>query len=507
MTAPSPYLPAETLDALVAQREAEGLHYPTDLHDKGKAVPGATNRAFHLTMRDGVRIALDTHVPVGGPVPTVVRSTRYWRASAGSPAKQHLEALEAERWLREGFALVLVDARGTGASFGTWTRAWADDQRDDLFEVVDWITGQAWSDGTVGGYGTSYDGSTAHLLAATGHPAVKAVVPRFALYDSYADVAAPGGVPLDHFLENWAAMNHALDGQPQRATLPLILPLVGSVKPVDEDLDGTLLQQAQAEHLGNWDLWADMKDLSERGPEPDFGNGTPHARIDELRAHGVPLWLWSSWYDGAYAAAQLRQLADPALDVRVTLGPFSHGASMSPLGDPLQPELRNIPVSHQVRDLAAFLRHRLTGTGEDASPRGVRYWRLGDGWQESEQWPPKDVTVNRHPLPARGFALDGTASTGASATRWHGLIGGEPVAYTQRTGQQLLWDAPAPRAITGTPLLHLDVVSDSAQLALHVYLEAVLPDGTELYLTEGVLNASHRDIQSATRTSTPGSTG
>jgi predicted acyl esterase len=475
---------AEQLDAAVAQLEAAGLPYPMDLAVRRDPVEGATHRALYLTMRDGVRIAVNVHVPPSArPVPTCLRSTRYWRSTVGSPAKEHLEELEVERWLREGFALVLVDARGTGASFGTWDRCWDDAQRDDLYEIVDWVVGQDWSDGTVGGYGTSYDGTTAHLLAATGHPAVRAVVPRFGLYDSYADTAAPGGVPLDHFLEHWAAINWALDGHPGRGTVELAMPLAGSVQPVEEDLLG----KAQAEHVDNWDLWGDLS--GDFGPEADLGNGTPRARLAELHANRVPMWLWSSWYDGSYAQAQLRQLADPDLDVRVTIGPFSHGASQTPLGDPLQPQLRNLPVADQVRDIAAFLRHRLTGEGSDPSPARLRYYRLGDGWRESDTWPPEDAVTTRHEIGAQApWRVDPRASSGSAATRWHGLIGGAPVVYASPddSTRLLLATFPAPQAISGTPVLHLELATEATDFALHAYLEAVLPDGSVLYLTEGV---------------------
>ena len=510
--------PVAEREAMVAQLEALGVPYPGDLAVAGQPLAGAVSTALHLALRDGVRLALDVHVPplaAGVRVPTCVRSTRYWRATTGLPAKEHLEVLEVQRWLREGFALVLVDVRGTGASFGTWRRAWDDEQRDDLVEVLDWIVAQPWSDGSVGGYGTSYDGTTAHLLAATGHPAVRAVVPRFGLYDSYADVAAPGGVPLDHFLENWAAVNWLLDGHPERATVPPLVAAPGSVRAVDADPDGSLLDAAQASHAGNWDLWGDVRSMQARedvGPEPDLGNGTPLHRLAELRTAGVPMWLWSSWYDGAYAAAQLRQLADPQLDVRVTIGPFSHGASLTTLGDPLKPQERNTPVTEQVKDIAGYLRRNLTGEGDDPAPAALRFYRLGDGWHHSDQWPPADSQQVRHQLAvpdgSRTWAVDHAASTGTTATRWHTLIGGGPVSYADRRAQdalRLVWEGPIlpePLGLTGTPLVHLDLMSSTSDVALHVYLEALLPEGSALYLTEGLLRASHRHLVSATTTTT-----
>ena len=78
-----------------------------------------------------------------------------------------------------GYALVLVDVRGTGASFGTWPYPWTEDSIEDAREIVDWIVAQPWSNGKVGGYGISYLGTTAELLTALEHPAVQGVIPMF----------------------------------------------------------------------------------------------------------------------------------------------------------------------------------------------------------------------------------------------------------------------------------------------------------------------------------------
>ena len=82
---------------------------------------------------------------------------------------------EAERFNGAGYALVLVDARGSGASFGMRRFELAEDEVRDYGEVVDWIIEQPWSNGRVGAYGVSYAGNTAEMLAVNMHPAVKAV--------------------------------------------------------------------------------------------------------------------------------------------------------------------------------------------------------------------------------------------------------------------------------------------------------------------------------------------
>src|SRR5262245_31043862 len=70
-------------------------------------------RSLYLTMRDGVKIAVDIilpkPLPAGEKLPTIMNMTRYWRSYEGD---------KPGTWFpSHGYAHVLVDARGTGASF------------------------------------------------------------------------------------------------------------------------------------------------------------------------------------------------------------------------------------------------------------------------------------------------------------------------------------------------------------------------------------------------------
>src|SRR5262249_51458100 len=82
-------------------------------------------------------------------------------------------------------------------------------------------------------------GAAAERLLVNRHPAVKAIAPRFSLYDVYPDIAFPGGVHLTWFTENWARLNRTLDANRLPDDVPwyLRLAIVG-VRPVDEDRDG-----------------------------------------------------------------------------------------------------------------------------------------------------------------------------------------------------------------------------------------------------------------------------
>src|SRR5262249_14427 len=133
------------------------------------AVPA--NTAFYLTMRDGVRIAVDLWLPAApkARVPALMSATRYWRSTGFvDPAAPDSNLGQARAVTGAGYALVLVDVRGSGASSGSWPAPWSRAEIADLGQVVDWIVRQPWSNGRVGAYGTSYSGNTADMLASLG---------------------------------------------------------------------------------------------------------------------------------------------------------------------------------------------------------------------------------------------------------------------------------------------------------------------------------------------------
>ena len=67
------------------------------------------------------------------------------------------------RYINHGYAFVVVDARGSGASFGTRVQEWSPDEVRDGAEIMDWIVAQSWSNGRIGSTGISYDGTAAEF--------------------------------------------------------------------------------------------------------------------------------------------------------------------------------------------------------------------------------------------------------------------------------------------------------------------------------------------------------
>ena len=98
------------------------------------AYRGMTYFSHYLTMRDGVRIAVDVYLPAGvaggAELPAILHQTRYYRSMElrwpwrlflrGQPFDHTgLYARRRRRFVTSGYAWVDVDVRGSGASYGT----------------------------------------------------------------------------------------------------------------------------------------------------------------------------------------------------------------------------------------------------------------------------------------------------------------------------------------------------------------------------------------------------
>jgi len=222
------------------------------------------NESLYVTMRDGVKIAVDVWLPEDlddtSTIPALMQATRYWRARQNVAVgyENDNRFTEAERINKAGYALVLVDARGSGASFGTRPYEMNVAEAKDYGEIVDWIIAQPWSNQNVGAYGVSYAGNTAEMLAINQHPAVKAIAPLFNDFDNFGHLIFPGGVLTVGFLEEWGNHVHAQDmndicarDEVTGADCETLKNTWLGVKPVDADLDGRILAQAVAGHAAN----------------------------------------------------------------------------------------------------------------------------------------------------------------------------------------------------------------------------------------------------------------
>jgi len=482
-----------------------------------------TRESRYLEMRDGVRIAVDVYLPKrlepGTRLPSILHQTSYHRSHAFRwPFSLFMDrpGPVVELFVTRGYAWIDVDARGSGASFGTRPMPWSPDEVQDGADIVTWIVSQPWSNGLVGATGISYAGTAAEMLLVNRHPAVKAVAPRFSLFDVYTDIAFPGGVQLAWFTGNWARLNRALDSNRLPDDVPWYARLaIKGVRPVDEDTNGVLLAAAVREHADNYDPHAWAQDVIYRDDIPRGAPGpadsfSPHAFARDIRASGAAIYGYSGWLDGAYQLAAIkRYLALGQPTHRLILGPWDHGGrrQISPAAP--SPTVR----FDQAAELLRFFDHHLRGraNGMESEPPVHYFTMVAETWRTAERWPPPSIPWPLYleaegrlsPAPANVRGSDGyrgDPGTGSGpATRWRALLGGIGAApYPDRATRdkrlQVYTSAPLTEAVevTGHPIVRLMVAASTPDAAVFAYLEDVDEQGRVSYVTEGALRALHR---------------
>ena len=514
---------------------------------------GMRYSSCYLTMRDGVRIAMNLYLPTGltsgARLPTIMHQTRYYRSMElrwplrmlyGGKPFHHIPLTKRcrRRFVANGYAWVDVDVRGSGASYGGRVCEWSPDEIRDGAEIVDWIVRQPWSSGLVGALGTSYNGATAEFLLVNRHPAVRAIAPRFALFDAYTDIAFPGGIHATWFTETWGRYNAALDrNAPHEVTGWWVWPLVTGVQPVQSDHDRSMRAGAIAAHRDNYDVHEQGLSLTFRddvAPSDPYHNdlagrlelvGTPidesgsinlfspHNYWRDIEASGAAIYSYSGWFDGAYAQSAIKRfmtISTPGS--RLILGPWNHGGGWRI--EPFRPHTK-ASFDHD-GELLRFFDHHLKGsdTGIGAEPR-VHYFTMVEGrWKSAHTWPPPAATMSYYLAAERQLSLDPPASESSADdyvvdqtagtgehSRWHTQVTiGDAVRYPDRNEQdaKLLTYTSAPLdqplEVTGHPVITLFVTSTASDGTFFVYLEDVDSSGLVAYITEGQLRAIDRQL-------------
>lgn len=494
------------------------------------------NEALYLTMRDGVNIAVDIWFPqdlrTNQKLPALIRGTRYVRAwEIGWGARvMHLlgltssapRPLDRDIFNREGFVYVIVDARGTGASFGRVTMPVGTEEIADYHEVIEWIARQDWSNGKVGSVGISYDGMTADSMGAGAPAALKAVAPMYHNFDTHFYLVSAGGVYNAGFTDTWALRTAQMDrNEPPCSGFECLLlsVLTDGIKCVDADADCELRDEAvrtrhnpapdvaaRASPFRN-DLWSENKlslsDISSIG------------RKQAMEKSGLPMYVVAGWLDSATvdgAISRFRSFSNPQ---QILITGTSHGGRFDV--DPFKPaDAPPAPsVEEQNLELVKFFRKYLVDT-TTAPASEIKYYTFGaNRWNSTPVWPPAGLETNtswylnagntllstppQAPDGSDRYQVDFTVTTGPGS-RWMTSIGGPDVVYPDRAeaDKKLLTYSSEPLTqdmeLTGYPVVSLFMAASTDDAALHVYLEDVAPDGRVTYLTEGVLRAVHRKI-------------
>lgn len=499
-----------------------------------KKYKGQKYSSFYLTMRDGNKIAVEVYLPKGlkegEKVPAIMHQTRYWRSFAARwPFSMFMGNMFGvlEKFkdilVSQGYALVNVDSRGSGASYGFRPYPWYEDEVKDGYEIAEWIVQQPWSSGVIGSAGASYSGTTSEFLLTTHHPAVKAVVNMYSLFDVYEDNAFPGGLHNVWFTSIWGHANTQLDRNEIPTKNKVARMAVKGVRPVQGKKRKKMLHEAIASHVNNRNVNDGALKVTFRDDNvmPDMGEDfsvdvfSPHSYLEKEDKSGAAVYSYSGWSDGSYQHAAIKRflsLSNP--DNKLIIGPWEHGGSFNT--SPFNPGPAGFD---HMAEILKFFDYHLKGIENSLAyePR-VHYFTLGEEkWKSSTTWPPKRSEYQRvffrkdnqvrwsRPLTMEKpdtYKVDTLTGTG-SFTRYESVAGQlrQPVTYPDRNERdKLLLVYEADEAfvqnteVTGHPIANLYISADAEDLQLIVYLEDVDTNGHVTYVTEGMLRAVHRKI-------------
>ena len=520
---------------------AGALYLSVDFPGEADLATGTRrNVAQYVYMRDGIALAVDVWFPEdlqpGQRVPTAMRATRYWRDQDRGPlvrAEIAFTSAEAEDLMSTdiqafndaGYAVVLVDVRGSGASYGDRPTEFGREEAADLGEVAGWVAEQPWSNGRVGTWGVSYEGNTAAMAAAPAHPAVTAIAPQYADFDAWAQLLWPGGVFAQGFIQDWAGLVQSLDagdlcglaGVAGSACTVARLATKG-VKRVDGPDAEFLYRKAVEDHvtpdIALTVARAQFRDDTFGESDESISDLSINGYKDGIERSGAAIFSWAGWQDAGTVDGALALFSTFSNPVRLIIGPWSHGGGRHT--DPfLADDAPTEPSSaEQHRMLIDFMDHYVKGEGERAGEGfgEIRYWTFNEGWKTTTSWPPAGFEPARWYFEAEGrlspdrpsaanasdeYAVDFDHTTG-SLTRWHTQLGGSDVIYGDRSTEdaRLLVYTSGPMAtdveITGTVEVDLYVASTHEDGAFFAYLEIVDPAGLSRYITEGQIRAIHR---------------
>jgi putative CocE/NonD family hydrolase len=386
-----------------------------------------------VPMQDGTRLATDVYLPPGnGPFPTVLVRLPYGKSERFSFMPQ-IAPLVTER----GYAFVVQDVRGKFRSEGD-PLAFAHEVGDGR-DTLEWISGQRWSDGAVGMLGDSYYGFTQWAAVAGGHPALRAIVPRFTTSQVGDDWMYHQDVFCLFTMAEWAATawvdRHLYDFRPAFAGRPLA--------------DVVAIEHA-GRRSASFDRWIGLPPADPFWTTGIYGTSDP---VSSLRIPALHHGGWWDVFQRGQIADFLRATAAGAPDQHLVMDSADHfDDQLVPDGEPVfdieeddEALARYLPRS--LGPVLAFFDRHLRGIDGGAGPI-VRWHLANEGWRDATTWPPIGGRTFRRYLADGGRALAG-------------VEGGALVERADRVAGEVRWThdpgSPVPDLITDAwrPLLGL----------------------------------------------------
>jgi putative CocE/NonD family hydrolase len=506
----------------------------------------------YLTLSNGTRLAYDlilptkNGVPAGKPLPVLFKYTpylrtftifdkdgnnviadlfnlgwkekaflrvRYWFGKRGNLMDPVFRTKYLDDLLKHGYAVLVVERPGTGASFGVMNASFEVGGKE-ANEILEWIAAQKWCNGNIGMYGDSFQAMIQFAAAAVGNPHLKAIFPTSSGFDTYSSVTYPGGVLNKTFASFFSWSTSFLERVPT---------------PVDSDKDGSLLAQARKERIGStlakqseiWFRKFPFRDSTTAdGNKIWEGSANLYPLLGRINQAGVPVYMTTGWYDLFSGADDMfLWYANLTVPRRLLVRPLDHS----------EVEKNQFDLDYGA-EVHRWFDYWLKGIDNGImNEPPIHYYVIGaakkGSWRTSDHWPLANqkltsfyfsegetgsvASINdgflrpeppTHQDTADAYTVDYSTTSG-KYSRWYAVNWPRNYPNMQPNDQKALtYTTPPLEAdleVTGHPLVHLWLTTDAPDLDVFVYLEEADGSGKSAYITEGTLRASHRKLSRA----------
>ena len=323
---------------------------------------GIEVKTIWIPLPDGVKLAADLFMPADreatAKFPVLFELIPY-RKDEG----RHKRFKMFSYFVKHGYIVVRADIRGTGTSEGKLIEyEYSDQELEDGEAVIDWLSKQPWSTGSVGMFGISWGAFNSIQVAMRNPPALKAIIAIMGTDDLFHDDV--------HFIDGMMHVDSYEIGQDMQNILPT---------PPDYALD-----EAYFRDRFDTEPWLLIYKRQQRDG-PFWNRGSLNSDYSSIR---VPTFVIGGWYDG-YKDSVPRMLENLEAPVKGMVGPWRHTWPNLP-GPPLGIEWRRDGVrwfDHWLQNkdtgimdepgFAVYVRERHPSGVVDKAPG---YWRLEDGW-------------------------------------------------------------------------------------------------------------------------------
>lgn len=336
---------------------------------------------FRASARDGTPLGGHVYLPTTAPPYAVVLElSPYWNSGGYGPSEAQDAVIEGRRtmareslqpFIEAGFAVALVNMRGTGESGGCFQ--WGNRlDASDAYDVIEALAKEPWSSGAIGMTGLSYPAWSQYLAVSAAPPSLKAVIPVSGVIDAWSlwtiHGAAVGFDPPYYAPVYYLLFAAAISGTGALGFLPPgNVPDTGPDHIACPNYAPEAIENAHLVTYGDRNAYWDERDL--------------RARID---ASDVPVLATNGLTTGEGHILQFTGLWDimPA-ERRLLVGQWAHGYP-----DEERPDFREMQVG--------WMDHYLRGGPKTVETGVVEYQDDAGGWHRDDAWPPDTRSATLH---------------------------------------------------------------------------------------------------------------